>query len=207
LSKIKDGLVAIANEVLEDVQKEAEAIILDSERKAKEILTRAKEEAEKVYSEIVNEAKQKVEVEKRKIGSLAELEMKHRILQEKEEMVETVFQKTLARLNEYVKTPEYNNYLLEIIQESAKKVGSKSLIVYVNAKDKAWLSQGNLNRLSTKLRLNLNLADKTEECMGGCKVQSLDGKMTYDNTLENRLELLRPALRHEVAGILFGRGR
>jgi len=204
LLKIKDGLLAIANEVLEDVRKEAETLILDSEREAKETLARAKGEAEKAYTEIVDEAKQKAEVEKRKIASLAELEMKHRVLQKKEEMVEKVFEKALVKLKEYVQTAEYNNYLLGLIQQSAERVGSKSLIVYVNAKDKAWLSQGNLKRLSTKLRVNLTLGDKTEECMGGCKVQSSDGRMIYDNTLENRLEQLRPALRHEVARILFG---
>jgi vacuolar-type H+-ATPase subunit E/Vma4 len=39
--------------------------------------------------------------------------------------------------------------------------------------------------------------------MGGCKVQTTDGKLVYDNTFENRIEQLKPTLRLEVAKILF----
>jgi vacuolar-type H+-ATPase subunit E/Vma4 len=43
------------------------------------------------------------------------------------------------------------------------------------------------------------------DCIGGCKIQSADGKIVYDNTLDHRLEELRPELRVEAAKILFGR--
>ena len=46
---VKDGLSAIANEVLEDVQKEAEAIILAAEKEAKETLKTAKKQADQNY--------------------------------------------------------------------------------------------------------------------------------------------------------------
>ena len=49
---IKDGLLAITNEVLGDVQKEAEAIILAAENEAKETLKAAKEQADKNYQTI-----------------------------------------------------------------------------------------------------------------------------------------------------------
>lgn len=206
MSKIKDGLAAIASEVLEDVRKEAEALIIDSEREAKETLARAKGEAEKAYAEIVGEAKQRVDVERRKSLSVSELEMKHRVLQEKEEMVEKAFEKALAKLNKYVQTADYKDYLLGLIQQSAEKVESKSLIVYVNTKDKAWLSDGHLKRLATKLKVTLNLDDEAQDHLGGCKVQSSDGKIIYDNTIKTQLEQLKPILRHEVARILFGEG-
>jgi len=61
-----------------------------------------------------------------------------------------------------------------------------------------------LNRLSKKLRRELNLSDENEDFIGGCKIQTIDGKITYDSTIDNRLQELKPALRVEVAKILFG---
>ena len=49
---IKDGLSAIANEVLGDVQKEAEAIIVSAENQAKETLKVGKEQADPKLSDL-----------------------------------------------------------------------------------------------------------------------------------------------------------
>lgn len=203
MSKIKEGLVAVASEVLEDVRKEAEAIIIDSERVARENLKKAKEEAEKTYSSIIEDAKGKTESEKRRIESETEVETGNRLLNAKEALVEATFEGAVKKLNDFVKTEKYHDYLVILIQEAVKKVGSRRLVVHVNSMDKAWLTHGNLDRLSRTLRVELALADETEDCIGGCKLQSIDGKLLYDNTLENRLQQLRPMLREEVANMLF----
>jgi V/A-type H+-transporting ATPase subunit E len=205
VSRVKEGLSAIASEVLEDALKEAEAIILESEREAKKILKTAKEETEKNYTAAINQATAKGEAEKLKIASLTAVEMRNRLLQTKETLVDQSFQKALDRLKDFVKTEEYNDYLLELMEKGAEKIGSKTLIVRVNAKDKAWLMQHNLSRLSKKLSCQLKLSDQVEDCIGGCKIQTIDGKVIYDNTIENRLQELKPALRVEVAKILFGK--
>ena len=62
-----------------------------------------------------------------------------------------------------------------------------------------------LNRLSKKLHCELKLSDETGDFIGGCKIQTADGKITYDSTIDNRLQELKPTLRVEVAKILFGK--
>ena len=202
---VKDGLAAIANEVLGDVQKEAEAIISSSQNQAKETLKVAKQQADEKYKTIINQATAKAEGEKRKIASVTEVEMRNQLLKSKEELVDIAFDKALARIKEFAATDEYNRYLLKLIKEVAKRIGQKKLAIQVNAKDKAWLTQDTLNRLSVKLNCELTLLDQTEDCIGGFKIQTVDGKITYDSTLDNRLEELRPLLRVEVAKILFGK--
>ena len=87
----------------------------------------------------------------------------------------------------------------------AKRISQKNLVVQVNAKDKTWLTQETLNSLTKKQDLELKLSEKTEDFIGGCKIQTVDGKITYDSTIDNRLQELKPALRVEVAKILFGK--
>jgi V/A-type H+-transporting ATPase subunit E len=202
---IKDGLSAITSEVLEDVQKEAEAIIIAAENEAKETLKAAKEQADQKYQAIINQAKTKAENERRKITSVTEVEMRNRLLQTKEDIVNTAFEKALIKLEDFVTTEKYHEYLLKLIEEVAERIGQKKLVVQVNAKDQAWLTQDILNLLSKKLHCELKLSDQTEDCVGGCKIQTVDGKITYDSTIDNRLQELKPALRVEVAKILFGK--
>ena len=110
---IKNGLSAIANEVLGDVQKEAEAIILAAENQAKETLKAAKEQANQNYRAIISQAKAKAEAEKRKIASVTEVEMRNRLLQTKEDLVDAAFEKALGKLQNFVETEEYHTYLLK----------------------------------------------------------------------------------------------
>lgn len=203
MSTIKQGLTAIANEVSADAQKEVEAVILNAEKEAKEALAAAKEEAEKTFMAILNEAKAKAEMEKRKIESSAAVEVRNQLLMTKEELVNATFNQALVKLNDFVKSEAYHDYLLNLIKEASSILGVKSMILHVNSKDKAWLPR-EIGNLSKKLNVEFKLTEKPQDCIGGCRVESSDGRMSYDSTLESRLEQLKPALRGEVAKILFG---
>lgn len=200
---VKNGLSAIANEVVNDVQKEAEAIILNAEKEAKETLKAAKQQSEQNYQSIMNQATAKAEGEKRKIASVTEVDMRNRLLQVKEGLVDAAFEKALEKLQDFVATEEYHHYLLKLIENVAKRIDQKDLVIQVNAKDKVWLTQDVLNRLSKKLHCELSVSDQMENFIGGCKIETKDGKVTYDSTIDNRLKELKPTLRVEVAKILF----
>jgi V/A-type H+-transporting ATPase subunit E len=200
----KNGISAIAKEVVGDVQKEAEATILAAESEAKAILKAAKEQADQNYVAIITQAKSKTEAEKRKIASVTEVEMRNRLLRTKEDLVDAAFEKALVGLRNFVETDDYHDYLLKIIQNAAERIGKKDLAIQVNAKDKEWLTSDVLKRLSKKLHCELRLIEKTSDYIGGCIIQTEDGKIIFDVTLDNRLEELKPVLRVEIAKTLFG---
>jgi V/A-type H+-transporting ATPase subunit E len=201
---VKNGISAIANDVVGDVQKEAEATILVSENDAKTTLKAAKEQADQIYRDIISQAKANADAEKRKIASVTEVEMRNRLLQTKETLVDVAFEKALVELKKFVETKNYNDYLLKLIQDAAKKIGQKELVVQVNAKDRDLLTPEVLKHLSKKLHCELKLSDKTEDYIGGCIIQTEDGKIIYDVTIDNRLQELKPVLRVEIAKMLFG---
>ncbi len=201
---VKSGVAAIANEVIGDVQKEAEAIILAAENEAKETLRVAKEQADQTYHTILGEANQKTEAEKRKIASITEVELRNRLLQTKEDLVDEAFEKALVKLRGFVDTDEYHPYLLKLIEQISKQIDQKVLVVEVNAKDKTWLTEDMLKKVAKKLKAELNFSEQTPNYIGGCKVQTQDGKIVYDGTLDNRLQELKPELRAQIAKSLFG---
>jgi V/A-type H+-transporting ATPase subunit E len=200
----KHGISAIANEVIGDVQKEAVALITEAENTAKETLKAAKEQADQNYQTVLNQANAKIEAEKRKIASVTEVEMRNRLLQSKEDLVDLAFEKALTKLKAFAKSKDYHEYLLNLIENNAQKMGQKNLVVQVNAKDQGWLTQDMLDRLGKKLQCEIKLSEATENYLGGCKIQTADSKIIYDGTLDNRLQELKPVLRVEVAKILFG---
>ena len=203
MANVKKGLVAIASEILEDVQNESEKIIREAETKAKEILKQAKTEAEKRHADSVAEAKQKSEQEYKKTKSLTAIEIRNIHLQAKEEQLNSVFDEAVARLKKFVDSKNYSNYLLSFVEEAAKNIESDKLVIYVNSKDQNLFKTSQLEDLSKKLDKKLTLSKETIECMGGCIVKTPDGKLSHDNTFENRLQVLKPNIRVKLEKMLF----
>jgi V/A-type H+-transporting ATPase subunit E len=200
---VKDGLVAIASDVLEDVQKEAEALIIDAENEAKKNLQISKEQADHNYLSIVNESQVEAEAERKRINSLTEVEIRNILLQTKEKIVDKAFQKAKEKLEDFAETDEYYTFLTKQIKKASSKLSSKNFFIQVNYKDKKWLASSNLESLSKKLGIILELFDQTETFIGGCKIQTKDGSITYDGTIDNRLAELKISLRGEIANLLF----
>ena len=203
---VKDGVSAIASEVLGDVQKEAEAILLAAENDSKATLKSAKEQASQTYKAIISQANSKAEIEKRKIASVTEVEMRNYLLQTKEDLVDVAFEQARLKLEHFVKTKEYHTYLLNLMKDACERIGQKNLVVQVNAIDEGWLTQDMLKNLSSEIGCDLTLSDKTGSYIGGCIIQTADNKVIYDVTIDNRLLELKPVLRVEIAKILFGDG-
>lgn len=201
---IKNGISAISDEVVGDAQKEAEATILSAEKEAKETLQSAKREADEKYRELVGHAKVKAETERRKIYSITEVEMRNRLLTAKEQLVDAAFERAIAKFKNFVETDEYKAYLLKLIADIAKRIGRNNLIVEVNAIDASWLTEEKLKSVAKELQIDFKLVKSNERFIGGCIIQTGDGKIIYNSTLDTRLEELKPTLRVEVAKILFG---
>jgi V/A-type H+/Na+-transporting ATPase subunit E len=200
----KSGVAAIADEVIGDVQKEAEAIIAQAENEAKETLRVAKEQADQTYNALLSEANQKSDAEKRKIASVTEVELRNQLLAAKETLVDEAFTKATQSLKNYVETDEYSHYLLKLLTAIAERMDQPVLVVEVNAKDKAILTPEALKKAGKTSKTTFTLSDQAHTMLGGCRVQSEDGKIVYDGTLDNKLEELKPELRAQIAKTLFG---
>ncbi len=190
---------------MEEVRKEAEAIILEAQKEAKGILRTYQEEAARQHTAILNEEEINAETERKKIESLTEVETRNRLLQKKEQLVNAAFDRALEQLTAFTQTEEYYAYLLKLIEDTAKKLDSKNLILHLNAADKKRIVREDFDKLSQKLGVRISIAETPEACIGGCKLETPDKRTLFDNTFENRLQQFKTALRVAVARILFGK--
>ena len=59
-----------------------------------------------------------------------------------------------------------------------------------------------LQKKSSKVKVSMS--SQPIDVIGGIRVKSGDGSMTYDNTIDSRIERLKPLIRKNIAQLLRG---
>jgi V/A-type H+/Na+-transporting ATPase subunit E len=54
------------------------------------------------------------------------------------------------------------------------------------------------------IKAKVVLSEKSIDVIGGIRMRSSDGSMTYDNTLDSRIERLKPLIRKNIVQMLRG---
>jgi V/A-type H+-transporting ATPase subunit E len=153
---------------------------------------------EQEYDKILAEGKKEAEkLEKQIIGN-ADLDSRNKQLLLVEESIEKVFEKAITKLQSAERGSEYSKLISSLLQESIDTIGTSEIIVQTNSKDKS-VVQSLLSKFS-----GATLSSDTIECLGGIRVQSKDGTMKFDNTIDARLDRLKPLIRKDIAS-KFGR--
>ena len=177
LANIKSGLV--------DSQQNLDAAIPKLENEYDKIISDGKKEADKI--------------EKQLTGS-ADIEARNKQLVALEEAVDKVFQTSLEQITSTDRSSgDYSNLIKTMIDEAIKILGTTEIIVSTSVKDKD-VVQSALSQFP-----GVELSSDTINCLGGIKVKSKNGAMTFDNTIDARIERLKPLIRKEIAA-KFGVG-
>ena len=148
---------------------------------------------EQEYDQIISDGKKEADkIEKQIIGS-ADLEVRNKQLTTIEQSIDRVFTKALEEIANADRSGDYSNLIKSLLDESTKILGTTEVVVSTNAKDKdsvqALLSQ----------YPGAELSPETIDCLGGVKVKSKDGTMSFDNTVDAKIERLKPLIRKDIA--------
>jgi len=145
------------------------------------------------YDKIISDGKKEADkIEKQIIGS-SDLEARNKQLTTLENGVDKVFSKALDQIKNTERNDDYSNLIKSLVEESIKILGTSEVTVFTNSKDRD-LAQSVLSQFSGS-----ELSPDTIDCLGGIVVKSKDGTMTFDNTLDARIERLKPLIRKEIA--------
>lgn len=148
---------------------------------------------EQEYDRILDEGKKESEkLEKQIIGS-SELEARNKQLLLTAESVDKVFDKAIEKIQNIKKNENYPKLISTLIDESTKALGTQEIIVLTNSKDKDVVKS-----VLAKFP-KAELSSETINCIGGVEVRSNDGTMTFNNTIDSRLERLKPLIRKDIA--------
>ncbi len=165
-----------------------------------ETLSKSQSKLEQEYDRIVNEGKKEADkVQKQIIGS-SDLESRNKQLKMLDDSVQNVFAKAIEKIKTIKRDDKYSKLINTLLEEATETLGTKDVIVYTNSADKKIV-----NSLLSKFP-GKKLASETIECLGGIEIKSKDGSMSFNNTIDARLDRMKPLIRKEIAR-KFGLGK
>lgn len=189
-----DSLLAKSiDKILEKTEKEILVNLENSFSDAKQTLDNSIPKLEQEFDKIISDGKKEADkIEKQIIGS-SDLEVRNKQLLALEIAIDKVFTKALDQIANADRSGDYSNLMKTLLDESTKILSTTKVIVSTNSKDKA-LVQSLLSKY-----LGAELSPETIDCLGGVVVKSKDGAMKFDNTLDARIQRLKPLIRKEIA--------
>ncbi|MEO9294370.1 MAG: V-type ATP synthase subunit E family protein [Nitrososphaera sp.] len=163
--------------------------------------SRSKLEGER--TKIIESAKKQAENLKRQIVGSSRLSARNKELLMLESSVNEAFERSRSWLANSGKDESYRALMAQIIEESLPSVGSDEVIIECTKNDSE-LVKKIVADVSKKTKIKVRVSDQPINAIGGIKVKSADGTMTFDNTLDSRVERLKPLIRKNIARMLRG---
>ena len=163
--------------------------LTDAQKTLSDSLPMLEEEYEKIIADGKKEADK---IEKQIVGS-ADLEARNKSLLVVQESAEKVLEKAKEKIANMERNSEYSSLITKLLTEATSALNTSDVIVYTNSKDKD-LVQSAVSSMS-----GAEFSSDLIDCMGGVKVTSKDGSMSFDNTIDARIELLKPLIRKDIA--------
>jgi len=151
------------------------------------------------YDKIISDGKKEADKIEKQITGSSDIEARNKQLMALEEAVDRVFSSALEQIANADRSGDYSNLVKTLINEAIQILGTSEVTIFTNTKDKD-VVQSTISQFS-----GAELSSETIECLGGIKVKSKDGTMTFDNTIDARIERLKPLIRKEIAA-KFGVG-
>lgn len=193
-----------------ETPKMRDAILSKARQEARDLLNEARSRAGDRVLKAEEQWRQRFETEKQRLLSdsrreaariiaRADLKARQELLKEKDDIIKEMIGRVRKSLTD--NAPE-TGALSHLINEAVGAFQSEQpLKIKTAGKDMAKVKE----IISRDPKLRKRITDVQEiACMGGVISESLDEKVSVDNTFDTRLEMLIPKIMPQVGDILFG---
>ena len=192
-SQLEQAIDKILNKTQDNILSEIESALTDSQQNLDDSVPKLESEFDKIIADGKKEAEK---IEKQIVGG-ADIEVRNKQLMALEESVDKVFSKALEQIANADRSGDYSNLIKTLLTESTQVLGTSEITVLTNTKDKD-VVQSVLSQFPGS-----ELSSETIDCLGGIIAKSKDGAMTFDNTINARIDRLKPLIRKGIA-VKFG---
>jgi V/A-type H+/Na+-transporting ATPase subunit E len=167
-------------------------------------LEASRDRLEAERTRIIESAKKQAENLKRQIVGSSRLAARNQELLMIENAVNNAFEEARKKLAASGGKDSYRTLMASLVEESVSSVGSDEVVVECNRNDAELVSKILADLQKKNPRIKAKVSDQHIEAIGGIRVKSADGTMTYDNTIDSRIERLKPLIRKNIAQMLRG---
>ena len=188
-SSLEKTIDKILDQTEQDILSNLDGALSDSHQILDNSVTKLEDEYDKIVADGKKEADK---LEKQIVGS-SDIEARNKQLLALEDAVDRVFTQALEQISNSDRNGDYANLIKSLLDESTKVLGTSEVIVFTNSKDRD-VVQSTLSNFAGS-----ELSSETIDCIGGVKIQSKDGAMKFDNTIDAKIDRLKPLIRKEIA--------
>jgi V/A-type H+-transporting ATPase subunit E len=161
----------------------------------------SKSQLEFEYKHIISNAEKKADTIKRQVIGSSKLSSRNKELVLLEQAVNDVFDKAKEKLSLQLDDANYKNLLIKMLDESIPNIPTSGIVVECLEKNAGFFKQ-QIEGITTKYNKKIKLQTNLKNSLGGFRLKSTDGTITLDNTIDSRIEKLKPLIRKNVATIL-----
>ena len=185
------GFEELATELHKGADSEGRKIIHAAEKNAGKIVEDAKEKADEIVKAAKSEAVEFAKQEASEKTTSAKLAAKKTVDEARDEAVEASMEQLWQKFKaDSMKKSVYPGLIERLVAEGMAELGISQAIVYARSEDANYVKAGETRKLPA------------EHC-GGVIVESQDGKVRVNKTLEEIFAQKKPALRKEIYDRLF----
>ena len=199
----EENMEPLSRAILKEAEVDAQQMREEAKAKADAIRQRAQEEAEKARNEILERARQEAERVRSQSISSAQLKARTMQLEQREKLLDRVFQTAREKLADVQKRPDYDQLAAMLLREALTQLRVNKAQIHADQATRQLLEKKALKDISSELNGEFTVADNLEEGRG-VVVDAGEGRLHYDNTLETRLARLQSNLRASVYKLLMG---
>ena len=186
-------LESTIDKILKQTEIENLSSLKKSFEESLEILTKSQTSLEENYDKIIDDGKKEAEkIEKQLIGS-SDLESRNKQILLVEDSIKKVFEKAIEKISSSIHNDNYPKLMESLLEESINALGTSDVIISTNSKDKE-VVQGLLSKFS-----GAELSTDSIDCLGGVEVKSKDGSMMFTNTIDSKIDRMKPLIRKDIA--------
>lgn len=181
------------DKILNQTQDENLSSLKNSFKESLEILSKSQTFLEQEYDRIIDEGKKEAQkIEKQIIGG-SDIESRNKQILLVEDSIQKVFEKAIEKIKSTNHDDSYSKLMEFLLEESTNALGTTDVIVYTNSKDKE-IVKSLLSKFS-----GAELSNETINRLGGVEIKSKDGTMTFNNTIDARVDRMKPLIRKDIA--------
>jgi V/A-type H+-transporting ATPase subunit E len=153
---------------------------------------------------IIESAKKQAENLKRQIVGSSRLAARNQELVIIETAVNNAFEQAKRKLADAGDKESYKSLMAGVIEESISSIGSGKVTLECNKSDAELVRKIIADIQKKNPKVEASVSGHSIDIIGGIRVKSGDGSMTYDNTIDSRIERLKPLIRKNIAQMLRG---
>jgi len=198
-----ENIERLSRDILQQAQSEAEQLVSEAKSKAEEIHKRAQAEAAAQRDLILDKAKRDSDRIRSQAIATTQLKARTMLLESREKLLTEVFVEALKKLPSVQQWNDYEAIVEKLATEAISQIRAEKVILRTDKATAKLLTDSFVKKLAQKFNEKIELGD-TLETKNGIVATTVNGHLTYDNTLETRLQKLENELRSTVYHLLMG---